>query len=167
MEFYLLGRLANQDSNENFFNYVKKVSYFWGFFFSYFHGQNKCKIQLFVDYSVRTKKYLNLKKNGSKLYFLVRSTIKSRLNFKIQDCLSKLRVEVGEKTNAHWGSYNGNKHSKSFLLSLQASMHIWKFFLGKIKCSHKNSYIKGSKTGKSSCKNLYPKQKMFHTVTWS
>ena len=86
----------------------------------------------------------------------------------MQDCLSRLRLEVGKKTNAHRESYNGNKHSKRFfLLSLQASMHIWKFFQGKIKCSHKNSYIKVSKTGKSSCKNLYPKQKMFHTVTWS
>jgi len=131
MEFYLLGSLANQDSNENFFNYVKKVSYFWWCFFSYFRGQNKCKIRFSVDYSVRTKKLLNTKAKtninfSSKIYFLVKSRLKSRLNVHflnlcvlqkgllMQDCLSRLRVEVGEKTNAHWGSYNGNKHSKSF-----------------------------------------------------
>ena len=39
---------------------LKKYPTFQGYF-SYFHWQNKCKIQLFVDYSVRTKKYKNLK----------------------------------------------------------------------------------------------------------
>jgi len=103
--------------------YVKKICYFWGFF-SYFHGQNKCKIRLSENYTEhKSKKTIYF---SSKVYFLVRSMLKSRLNFNfsnfnvlwkgllMQDCLSRLRVEVGEKTNAHWGSYNGNKHSKSF-----------------------------------------------------
>jgi len=102
--------------------YVKKICYFWGFFFSYFAKQMQNQTsENYTEHKSKKTIYFS-----SKVYFLVRSMLKSRLNFNfsnfnvlwkgllMQDCLSRLRVEVGEKTNAHWGSYNGNKHSKSF-----------------------------------------------------
>jgi len=50
------------------------------FFFSYFHGQNKFKIRLFVDYSVRTKKLLNTK--GRKIL-----TLALKYTFWLKVCL--------------------------------------------------------------------------------
>ena len=91
----LFGRLGHQGNTENLCNFAKLFS-FWGYFFSYFHGQNKYKITLYVHFRVRTKKEIFWGKNR-----LITCSWRQKLNSSIHEFMNSRFLILKTFINVH------------------------------------------------------------------